>query len=218
MSDAGADAQQDPNYEQEAHQGAYQDETIKHETPMRQSFKATLGQHGISTTTYPFGPEFGGVRPWKPADGGPLAPKKTTPWDPPTMRRKQYQEPLSPAQTGTLRYPMSSAIPSPSQPLPDKYNFTVKLLGAGVDGTTVPVRVKSTGTVADVITQAVHNLHASKCSCFASKLENLLRKDFNKGAPKGCWFLQAYYLVRTNFVKVLDEAEIPVVNLPLRVP
>ncbi|KAF5828724.1 hypothetical protein DUNSADRAFT_17176 [Dunaliella salina] len=55
---------------------------------------------------------------------------------------------------------MSSAIPSPSQPLPDKFNFTVKLLGAGVDGTTVPVRVKSTGTVADVITQAVHNLHA----------------------------------------------------------
>eukprot|EP00967_Tisochrysis_lutea_P043128 scaffold52090_cov19-Tisochrysis_lutea.AAC.1 len=58
--------------------------------------KCTLGYAGpldisISTTTYPFGPEFGGVRPWKPADGGPLAPKKTTPWDPPTMRRKQYQ-------------------------------------------------------------------------------------------------------------------------------
>lgn len=59
-----------------------------------------------------------------------------------------------------LHWYVRSIAPAPQ--LPPPCSLQVKLLGAGVDGTSVRVRVKSTGTVADIITTAVHNLRASK--------------------------------------------------------
>lgn len=60
--------------------------------------------------------------------------------------------------------PAACALADPLLPcLPPLAAVQVKLLGAGVDGTVVPVRVKNTATVADIIMSTVANLRASEC-------------------------------------------------------
>lgn len=49
------------------------------------------------------------------------------------------------------RYP-ETYVPPPTAVHPKKITVNVKLMGAGLDGLQVPVTVKSTGTVAEVIT------------------------------------------------------------------
>lgn len=99
----------------------------------------------------------------KPHKAAPFAaPRGTLPSDVGTTRRLQYPRPPSAFESGTLRYP-GTYVPPPTQPFKKSLSVNVKLIGAGMDGTSVPVTVRSTGTVAELITSAVENLRKREC-------------------------------------------------------
>ncbi|KAL6751483.1 hypothetical protein V8C86DRAFT_3142135 [Haematococcus lacustris] len=124
------------------------------------AFTETLAEHGISTKTYPHGPEWCNVKPWKAASSGHFDAKSTLPSDMGTTRRLQPPAPKPCIEEGSLRYP-GTYVPPPSLPDKAKLHFSINFMGQGVDGITVPVVVKSTATVAEVITAAVEKLRAT---------------------------------------------------------